>query len=229
MRKKLTVNGNQRIGLVSLSVLLGVVSLIMVFACRLRKDPQPESLSEEYSLMEDSLMDYIAQSDSIRKAGWKNSSWRRNNERRNSVEGSYRDHSSISLVKVEINGADTNELKTIRGVGSYFARKIVNFRTALGGYVSRSQLLEVYRMDSVRYLQILPQIDLDPSKVVKIRINEATVDELRRHPYITYSQAKSIVKYRENGKIFRGMEDPYGLNVMEQDKLKKLEPYLTFD
>ena len=44
---------------------------------------------------------------------------------------------------MELNTADTATLKKIPGIGSYYARKIVAYREALGGFVSKSQVTEI--------------------------------------------------------------------------------------
>ena len=45
--------------------------------------------------------------------------------------------------KIDINEADTNALKKIPGIGSYYAGKIVRYRERLGGFVSKQQLQEI--------------------------------------------------------------------------------------
>ena len=39
-------------------------------------------------------------------------------------------------IRVELNTADTATLKKIPGIGSYYARRIVDYRNRLGGFVS---------------------------------------------------------------------------------------------
>ena len=55
---------------------------------------------------------------------------------------------------IVLNTADTTALKTIPGIGSYFARKIVEYGERLGGYVSVDQLDEIedFPLDAKRYL-----------------------------------------------------------------------------
>ncbi|MBR4803620.1 MAG: helix-hairpin-helix domain-containing protein, partial [Bacteroidales bacterium] len=46
--------------------------------------------------------------------------------------------------KIELNTADTSDLKELRGIGSGYAKRIVKYRERLGGFCKPEQLLEVY-------------------------------------------------------------------------------------
>lgn len=45
---------------------------------------------------------------------------------------------------IELNAADTTELKKLDGIGSAYAKRIVKYRDLIGGFVRKEQLLEVY-------------------------------------------------------------------------------------
>lgn len=64
-------------------------------------------------------------------------------------------------ILVELNSADTTELKTVRGIGSVFANRIVKYRKLIGGYHSKDELLEVYGITPERYEGIAPQVWVD--------------------------------------------------------------------
>jgi len=101
------------------------------------------------------------------------------------------------LVRVEINGADTSQLKRLRGIGSYYARKMVQYRTLLGGFVLIEQLLEVEGMDGDRLSMFGPQVEIDYSLIRKIDLKTADQVTLGKHPYIGPYAARWIVHYRE--------------------------------
>lgn len=130
---------------------------------------------------------------------------------------------------VDINAADTTEMQLLYGIGPAFARRIVRYRQRLGGYVRKEQLLEVYGMDSVRYEGFADNVIVDGSSVVKLDINNATVDELKRHPYLDYYQARSIVDYRKKGKHFETMEDLKMVNLIDTETVRKLQGYIQFN
>ncbi len=64
-------------------------------------------------------------------------------------------------VYVELNSADTSELKTVRGIGSVFANRIVKYRKLIGGFERKEDLLKVYGIDEERYAGIAPQVWVD--------------------------------------------------------------------
>ena len=81
---------------------------------------------------------------------------------------------------IVLNTADTTALKTIPGIGPYFARKIVQYGERLGGYVSVEQLDEIedFPQESKKYLVI------QNAQPRKMNINHLSLNELKRHPYI---------------------------------------------
>lgn len=101
-------------------------------------------------------------------------------------------------VVLDLNTADTTLLKQLPGIGSSFAKWIVDYREKLGGYCEKEQLLEVYRMDTVRYNAIKDYVKIDSAFAPnKLRINSDTFKILLKHPYLEYEDVKKIVNYRE--------------------------------
>ncbi len=132
-------------------------------------------------------------------------------------------------VLVEINTADSLELIKVRGIGPYIAMKIIEQRTKLGGFYSKEQLREVYKVDSVRYTEIEPFLTVDPFEIKKLNINTATVDELKVHPYIRYNIANSIVSIRQQHGRFSSIEGIRKSHLVTEDVMRKIAPYLTIE
>ncbi len=139
---------------------------------------------------------------------------------------SYRDINHQPLL-VELNSADTTELKTLKGIGSSFAKRIVKFRDMLGGFVKKEQLLEVYGFDKEKYDLVSPQVKIDLSKVKRININSASVDNLRKHPYMDKKAAVKIFWHRVNHGDYADVEDILKTNLVDEQLYSKLAPYLT--
>ncbi|CAN5855507.1 hypothetical protein BH24BAC1_BH24BAC1_00450 [soil metagenome] len=100
----------------------------------------------------------------------------------------------VEIAPFDLNLADTVQLKQIRGIGSRFSSRIVNFRDRLGGFHGIEQLQEVYGLppevvDSLRKYGFV-QPGFRPNR---ISLNTASVDDLRAHPYITPTLARAIV------------------------------------
>lgn len=103
----------------------------------------------------------------------------------------------IDIPKLELNGADTSQLVTLKGIGPYYALKIVEYRERLGGFRSKEQLLEVPGMDEERYAGLSGSVRVDTSAVRPLRLWSMSSDSLARHPYVGSYAAKGIVRFRQ--------------------------------
>lgn len=130
---------------------------------------------------------------------------------------------------VELNRADTTLLKSLKGVGSYFAKKIVERRNALGGFISERQLLEVWNLDSAVLSKNEGLIRVDLGRIQKININTVSKDELKKHPYLTWKQANSIVAYREQHGNYESIVQIKASILISDEVYLKIAPYLTID
>lgn len=125
---------------------------------------------------------------------------------------------------IDLNTADTSALKLVPGIGSFYARKIVEYRDRLGGFASLSQLAEI---DGV------PEgakewMRLDAVNIRCIDINHATKRELLRHPYVGLYAAQAITNYIHNYGPIRSLEDLRRLPGFTDENIRRLAPYLKF-
>lgn len=128
----------------------------------------------------------------------------------------------------DINTADTAAWKTLPGIGSYRAKRIVRFREALGGFSSVKQVGDTRGLPDSTFVKILPS--LKQSAIFRpILINKATYDELNRHPYISRNLANSMVRNREKFGRFNGPEDLQRLRLITEKNLPRLLPYFSFE
>jgi DNA uptake protein ComE-like DNA-binding protein len=128
-----------------------------------------------------------------------------------------------------LNSADTTDLKELKGIGSGFARRIAAYREKLGGFVRKEQLKEVWGIDSALYALIAPQVTIDASQIRKININTATIDVMKKHPYLDYYLAKEIVKYREKYGTFATPNDLQKVALIDEGTYRRIKPYLTME
>ena len=137
--------------------------------------------------------------------------------------------SSKALVQkpVKLNSADTTELKSLPGIGSFFAKNIVDYRNKLGGFIEKDQLLEVYAFDSTRMSNIENLIIIDSIELRKVDVNNDDFKTILRHPYIEYEDVKKIVNYRESKGMIKNWEQ-YLKVVGRNDIDERLERYLSF-
>jgi len=130
------------------------------------------------------------------------------------------------IILVELNTADVNELESVPGIGLFFAKMILKKRTELGGFLSKEQLLEVYKMEGEKYLEIEKYFRVNPEIISKMNINEATIDELRNHPYIEYKVANSIVKMRQQKGAYKSIDELKESVLINRELFQKLKPYV---
>ena len=130
---------------------------------------------------------------------------------------------------VELNSADTTELQKLYGIGPVFAARIVKYRNLLGGFTRKEQLLEVYGMSSERYEGMVHSVTIDTTQVVKIDINHATLQQLKRHPYLDYYQAKAICEYRQKAGTIDNYSDLLKINLIDEETATKLQGYIQFN
>ena len=125
---------------------------------------------------------------------------------------------------VVLNTADTTTLKTVPGIGPYYAKKVVEYGQRLGGYVSVDQLDEIegFPLDAKDYLTI------ENATPRKLNVNTLTLNELRRHPYVNFYQAKAITDYRRLHGPLRSLNDLRLSKDFPPEAIKRLEPYVEF-
>ncbi len=127
---------------------------------------------------------------------------------------------------VDINTADTTALIALPGIGSKLASRIINFRDKLGGFLSIDQVGETFGLPDSTFQKIKQWLKLENTQIRKININEATLDELKAHPYIRYGLANPIIAYRVQHGPFIKLEDLKKIMVITDDIFLKLSPYL---
>lgn len=128
---------------------------------------------------------------------------------------------------IEINSADSSTLLAVKGIGPFFARRIIKYRDRLGGFERKEQLLEVYGMDSNRYFSILPHISVDSTLIRKVNLNTATFKDLIKNPYIDFYLAGAIMKYRNKKGKFSTLQELMYINLISEDIYRKISPYFT--
>lgn len=151
----------------------------------------------------------------------------------------YRDYSNYSTYKkdslrypvkirkgehVVLNIADTAMLRQVPGIGAYYAKEIVRYGKWLGGYVSVDQLDEIdnFPEEAKKYFVI------EKSDPQKLNVNKLTLQQLRRHPYINFYQAKAITDYRRLHGDIKSLRDLRFSSDFTDEDIRRLEPYIAY-
>lgn len=129
-------------------------------------------------------------------------------------------------IVIEINSSTADSLELLYGIGPVFADRIIKYRTLLGGYVCKSQLYEVYGIDSVLIANIGSQLIIDTNLITKININEAEFVDLIKHPYLNKYQTKAILKFKEIQGEFKDIDELKDYNLLPEKVFQKIKPYL---
>jgi len=130
---------------------------------------------------------------------------------------------------IDLNLADTADLKRVNGIGSVLAARIVKYRNKLGGFAKPEQLYEVYGLDSaVVRLTLTKFVSPNAQGLKHLAINILPADSLAKHPYIGRKAAKILVNYRTQHGNFHTKEDLLKSKALEVDKAERLAPYLEF-
>ena len=130
------------------------------------------------------------------------------------------------VLKIELNSADSFALQQLRGIGPAFARRIIRYRDRLGGFISKTQVMEVFGMDTGRYNAIAGNLFVNTDSVRKINLNTATFKELLSHPYFQFETAKSIMLYRKEKKKITGIEELRSVKGIADTTFRKILPYI---
>lgn len=130
---------------------------------------------------------------------------------------------------IDINKADTSEWKSLKGIGSYYARKIVSFREKLGGFYRVEQVAETFGLPDSTFQIIKPFLQISKDGIRKINLNTATAEELKVHPYIKAATAAAIVNYRANHGVFKSIDQLQNVGAIDELLFQKIAPYLTVE
>lgn len=148
--------------------------------------------------------------------------------------GFSKNEKSVHLTKeikessIDIEKADSAEWVVLKGIGPVLANRIIKYRNALGGFTDIDQIAEVYGLPPETYALIKDKLYLQEGTVKKINVNKANAAELSRHPYISRKQAQWITNYREQHGFYKNLKSLETIELLNQEFLRKIGPYLEF-
>jgi DNA uptake protein ComE-like DNA-binding protein len=126
----------------------------------------------------------------------------------------------------DINQADSAAWEALPGIGPKLASRIIKFREALGGFYQVSQVAEVFGLPDSVYQRILPRLICRPGQQIRLSLNEASVEELSRHPYIRRSLASRLIAYRNAHGSFTAIGQLLNVHALDSLTYLRLVPYI---
>jgi competence protein ComEA len=141
---------------------------------------------------------------------------------------SYYNNRQVKFLPIDINLADTSAYKSLPGIGSKLAARIVNFRSKLGGFYSVQQVGETFGLPDSTFQKIKYLLIISGTLIQKRNINTATAEELRM-PYISYNLANAIVQFRLQHGNFSSVTDLKKIQLVDDVLFEKIAPYLAIE
>lgn len=128
---------------------------------------------------------------------------------------------------VDINRSDSVQWEALPGIGPGYARRILRYRDRLGGFVHPDQIGETYQLPDSVFQRIRPYLKMASSEPIRrISLNAGSIDSLGRHPYIGYSRARLIVRYREQHGSFTELEQLLDIETFDRSWMERVQFYL---
>jgi DNA uptake protein ComE-like DNA-binding protein len=113
----------------------------------------------------------------------------------------------------------------IPGIASKRAARIVAYRRSLGGFVAVEQAMEAIELPDT----VLKYMTVSQVPVTKINVNKLSVQQLMKHPYLNFYQAKAIFEHRQNKGDLHSIDELSHLEGFRKTDLDRLRPYISFD
>jgi DNA uptake protein ComE-like DNA-binding protein len=129
---------------------------------------------------------------------------------------------------LEINTADSASLEKLPLIGGFLAQRIVDYRTALGGYHSLDQLLEIKYLKESTWEGLKSKWKCN-GKITPLNLNNANIETLALHPYLDYSQARRLVNYRIQHGNYKNITAIRESKAIPDSMWHRILPYLAVD
>ncbi|MFI3283039.1 MAG: helix-hairpin-helix domain-containing protein [Rikenellaceae bacterium] len=130
---------------------------------------------------------------------------------------------------VDINKADSAELRSVYGIGEKSVVAIIEYRKNLGGFYSCDQISELEVVTESNFEKIITQISCDSCDISKIDVNFAVAKNLIEHPYISRKALRRLLKTRQIKGGWSSIVEMTEDDIFTLEEAERLRPYLWFD
>ncbi len=136
---------------------------------------------------------------------------------------------TIQNLQIEINSADAEDLRTLRGIGQVLSERIITYRERLGGFYEIYQLVEVYGVTEEVITQNLEHLTVDLNNIRKINLNDTDYRSLISHPYIDRKTTEILLEYVKFAGEIKDLNELIEQKVISDIQYQQLEPYLSVE
>ena len=130
-------------------------------------------------------------------------------------------------IKIKINSADSTEWKQLRGIGTKLSKRIIAYRSKLGGFTTKEQLKEIWGLQPETYQEIKSKLYLE-NPLVKLKISE-NQERFINHPYLPYNIKKKVANYLAQPDVAVDSLSIVGLPFIQDSTINKLSNYFSFE
>ena len=103
-------------------------------------------------------------------------------------------HQDLKELVVDINTASATEWDALPGIGEVLSKRVVNYRAALGGFVSVDQVANVYGLDSAWVDDNRKRLKVQAGSHEVLCLDSLTFKALVRHPLFDAGQTRRVLR-----------------------------------
>ena len=129
-------------------------------------------------------------------------------------------------IPIDLNLCTSVELESLPGIGPVLAERIIRYRGLLGGFVDKSQLTEVYGLDTTVARVAAVSVSITFDSVRPLVLDSAGFSVLARHPYIGYEAARLITRYRTVAGTPVTLGKMVAAGVIPAEQAGRIAPYV---
>ena len=122
----------------------------------------------------------------------------------------------------------THPLVSLHGIGPVYAARILKYRNLLGGFYSKSQLLEVYGISEEAFNHFSEYVFSDTLKVERLRLNFSEYTDFVRHPYFKKEHVEAILNFRQMHGPFTSEKQLLSAGLVDSATFLQVRHYITY-